>query len=95
MEAEESLVITSGAYGGEHVRRISTNVENVVLLKAYKNVGDIANALDENGLLGNCKAIQKCGREGEEIIEDIRELADKAPDYWTLVLAKQKNRKVS
>lgn len=89
VEAEESLLITSGAYGGAHVRKLSSRAENVVLLKAYKNVKDISDALAENNMIKNSRAIQKCGRDGEEIIEDITELANRKPDYWTLILAKQ------
>ena len=35
-------------------------------------------------------AISKCSREDEEIIEDIQELCHRKPDYWTLILAKNK-----
>ncbi|VFQ47245.1 precorrin-2 C(20)-methyltransferase [Desulfoluna butyratoxydans] len=91
VEAEESLVITSGAYGGEHVRRVAATSENVVLLKAYKNVDDIADALSDSGLMENSCAIKKCGREGEEIIWNVGDLREVKPDYWTLIIAKQKN----
>ncbi len=91
VEAEESLVITSGAYGGEHIRRVASSSENVVLLKAYKNVDDIADALADSGLLDHSCAIKKCGREGEEIIWNVSDLREIKPDYWTLILAKQNN----
>jgi precorrin-2/cobalt-factor-2 C20-methyltransferase len=93
VEAEESLLLTSGAYGGGNVRKFSDCAENVVLLKAYKNVGDITRALEESDMIENSRAIKKCGREGEEIITDIRTLADREPDYWTLILAKQGGKK--
>lgn len=92
VEAEESLLLTSGAFGGEHVRRLEGKIENVVLLKAYKNVGDIVEALDETGMLANSAAISKCGRADETITTDLRELLNKAPDYWTLVLAKKEKQ---
>jgi precorrin-2/cobalt-factor-2 C20-methyltransferase len=84
VEAEESLLLTSGAYGC---------AENVVLLKAYKNVKDITRALEESDMITNSRAIKKCGRDGEEIIKDIRTLVDREPDYWTLILAKQGGKK--
>ena len=89
VEAEESLLLTSGAFGGENVRKVNGSVENVVLLKAYKNVGDITDALDEAGMINNSAAVSKCGREGEAITHDIRGLSSKDPDYWTLILAKK------
>jgi precorrin-2/cobalt-factor-2 C20-methyltransferase len=89
VEAEESLLLTSGAYGGQNIRKLSDCAENVVLLKAYKNVKDITRALEESDMLRNSRAIKKCGREGEEIITDLSKLSESEPDYWTLILAKQ------
>ena len=91
VEAEESLLITSGAYGGDHLRACTESVQNIVMMKAYKNVKDINDALKDSGFAEDCVAISKCGREGEEIIDDIDFLETKNPDYWTLILAgKQK-----
>ncbi|MCP4116266.1 MAG: precorrin-2 C(20)-methyltransferase [Desulfobacteraceae bacterium] len=87
VEAEESLLISSGAYGGEPLRKSMAGVENVVLLKAYKNTTDINVALKEAGLFENGVAITKCGREGEEIIDNLGDLETRDPNYWTLILA--------
>ncbi len=89
VEAEESLLLTSGAFGGAHVRKVGDTVENVVLLKAYKNVPDIIEALDDADMLENSVAVSKCGREDESITREIRLLAEREPDYWTLVIAKK------
>lgn len=86
VEGEESLLITSGAYGGNRIRRIN-GVENVAIVKAYKNIKDINNALKETGLNKKSIAVSKCGRENEQITSDIDGLEVKAPDYWTLILA--------
>lgn len=88
-EAEESLLVTSGAMGGENVRKLEGKVENVVLLKVYKNTADIVEALGDSDMLSNGVAISNCGRDNESIVEDLNELIDKKPDYWTLVLAKK------
>ncbi len=87
VEAEESLLITSGAYGGEHLRKVNGHVQNIVMMKAYKNVKDINNALKASGFSENSVAVKKCGRNGEEIIENIDILETRDPDYWTLILA--------
>ena len=91
VEGEESLLLTSGAYGGAHLRRVAGDVENMVLLKAYKNVEDIADALQENGLMAGSCAVKKCGREGEEVFENVDDLRNVDPDYWTLVIAKKRS----
>ena len=86
VEGEESLLITSGAFGGEQIRK-NSGVENVAIVKAYKNIKDINNALKETGFDNKAVAVSKCGRENEQIIKDIHELETKKPDYWTLILA--------
>ncbi|MBU1341023.1 MAG: precorrin-2 C(20)-methyltransferase [Proteobacteria bacterium] len=86
VEGEESLLVTSGAFGGDRIRNID-GVENVAIVKAYKNIQDINKALKETGLAKKSVAVSKCGRENEQIIENINELENRAPDYWTLILA--------
>ncbi len=86
VEGEESLLITSGAFGGDRIRNVD-GVENVAIVKAYKNIKDINRALKDTGLYARSVAVTKCGRDNEEIINDIDELEKRAPDYWTLILA--------
>jgi len=86
VEGEESLLVTSGAFGGDRIRH-NNGVENVAIVKAYKNIEDINKAVKETGLDNNCVAVSKCGRKNEQIIEDIDTLEKRTPDYWTLILA--------
>lgn len=90
VEGEESLLITSGAYGGDHLRECTKSVENIVMMKAYKNVKDINEAIKDSGFDKDCVAISKCGRKGEEVIENISLLESRNPNYWTLILAGKK-----
>lgn len=89
VEGDESLLITSGARGGEELRKYSTCSENVVLLKTYKHVADINKALDEADLLKNSRGISRVGRDGEEVFKDVRALEKRKPDYWSLIIAKR------
>ncbi len=86
VEGEESLLVTSGAYGGDRIRKIK-EVENVAIVKAYKNIKDINQALKAAGLHDNGVAVSKCGRSHETIIENLDDLETRDPDYWTLILA--------
>lgn len=86
VEGEESLLVTSGAFGGDRIRHIN-GIENVAIVKAYKNIKDINKALKETGFSKKCVAVSKCGRKDEQIIENIDALEKRAPDYWTLILA--------
>ncbi len=86
VEGEESLLVTSGAYGGDRIRQVN-EVENVAIVKAYKNITDINMALKDAGLHENGVAVSKCGRKNEEIIASLDDLETREPDYWTLILA--------
>ncbi len=85
VEGEESLLITSGAFGGENLKHLK-GIENVAIVKVYKNVKDINAALKENNMFEKSVAVTKCGRKDEQIFENLEELEQRAPDYWTLVL---------
>jgi precorrin-2/cobalt-factor-2 C20-methyltransferase len=90
VEGEESLLLLSGVEGGQQLRQLSQCAENVVFLKAYRNTPDIIAALDEADMLASSVCVTNCGFENEEIIRDIRKLADRPPGYWTLIIAKKK-----
>jgi precorrin-2/cobalt-factor-2 C20-methyltransferase len=90
VEGEESLMVVSGVEGGKSIRQFSDHVDNIVIMKAYKNVRDICDALSEKNLIEGSIGISNCGMENEEIIEDVKNLVDKPPGYWTLVISKKK-----
>jgi precorrin-2/cobalt-factor-2 C20-methyltransferase len=86
VEGEESLLVTSGAFGGSQIRQIH-QVENIAIVKAYKNIKDVNAALKEAGMHEKGVAISHCGRKKEEIFDNLDDLETRAPDYWTLILA--------
>jgi len=92
VEGEESLLVVSGAEGGDQLRRLAGKPENVVFLKAYRNVIDIKAAIDEIGDYPSCVAVKSCGQPDEEIVRDLEELSRWEPDYWTLIIAKQNKK---
>lgn len=92
VEGEESLLLTSGVKGGDRLRQLSCKPETVVFLKAYRNVQDIVSALDEGDLFQECFGISKCGLPGEEIVTDLKDFSKMPPNYWTLIIAKQKKK---
>jgi precorrin-2/cobalt-factor-2 C20-methyltransferase len=94
VEGEETLMVVSGAKGGDRLRDLAGKPENVVFLKAYRNVRDIQTAVNEIGAYKSCVGVVHCGQPGEEIIPDIDELSRRPPDYWTLIIAKQNTNHV-
>jgi len=89
VEGEEALMVVSGAKGGDRLRELCGKPENIVFLKAYRNVTDIKAAIDESGKYPSCVGVKSCGHPDEEIVKDIEELSRRKPDYWTLILTKQ------
>ena len=89
VEGEETLMVVSGAKGGNRLRDLEGKPENVVFLKAYRNVQDIRAAIDEAGNFSKCIGVKNCSLPDEEIIPDMEMLSERSPDYWTLILAKQ------
>ena len=89
VEGEESLLVLSGVEGGQRLRQLSEEVDNVVFMKAYRNAGDITDALEEKKMLGQSVAVANCCMRDEEVIEDVRSLRQRKPGYWTLILAKK------
>jgi precorrin-2/cobalt-factor-2 C20-methyltransferase len=92
VQGEESLLLLSGVEGGQQLRQLSRCAENVVFLKAYRNTADIIAALEETDRLASSVCVANCGLKNEEIIHDIRLLADRPPGYWTLIIAKKNAR---
>jgi len=90
VEGEETLMVISGAKGGDRLRQLSIKPECVVFLKAYRNVEDITSALNESGLYNYSVGVLKCGLPEEEIVRDIKGFSKRQPNYWTLIIAKQK-----
>lgn len=89
VEGEESLMIMSGIQGGERLRRMPEKPDNVVFLKAYRNVAGICQALESADMLAGSVAVVNCSRDDQAIIKDLRGMAQLPPNYWTLIIAKQ------
>jgi precorrin-2/cobalt-factor-2 C20-methyltransferase len=89
VEGEESLLILSGVEGGARLRQMDPKPENVVFLKAYRHVEDIARTLEGAGMLASSAAVVDCGLESQRIVGDIAALGEAPPRYWTLIIAQR------
>lgn len=91
VEGEESLLIMSGVHGGEPFRRIPVKPDNVVFLKAYRNVEGICTSLEDADMLSDGVAVANCSREDEKVYRDLNLLKHQRPNYWTLIMARKKH----
>jgi len=89
VEGEESLLVLSGARGGDRLRATGHKPDNVVFMKAYRNVPSICTALDEADMLDHAAGVVSCSLPGQELIRDVTTLLEREPNYWTLIIAKK------
>ncbi len=89
VEGEESLLLLSGAKGGDHLRRLSELSDNIVFLKAYKHIKDIVASLKETGRMESSLAVSRCGFDDQKVIYNLEELLNNKPLYWTLIISKR------
>jgi precorrin-2/cobalt-factor-2 C20-methyltransferase len=89
VEGEESLVVMSGVHGGKRLLEMTAKPENVVFLKAYRNVEGICQALEQAGMADGSVAVSNCSRPDESIFTDLCQREWQQPNYWTLILAKR------
>lgn len=95
VEGEESLLILSGVHGGERLQSLPHKPDNVVFLKAYRNIAGICRALEEADMHNGGVAVSNCSREDEKIYSDLQDMHGQQPNYWTLIIAKRKCRDVT
>ena len=84
-EGGEALHILPGSYNGANEGMDLDGTK--VLMKTGKSFGRIKAELENKGMLGRAKMIQRCGMEGERIWGDIAQ-ADNNESYFSIIIVK-------
>ncbi len=87
-ESEESLVISSGVCSSQRLEELLRTADNAVIMKTYKNFGDIRHSLEKLRLSDKTVLVSRLGMEGESILHDIRDAPEK-PHYFSLALVRK------
>jgi precorrin-2/cobalt-factor-2 C20-methyltransferase len=87
-EGEESLLILSGLKEKDQFKDLIRKADKIILLKAYHNLQDIYSAIEEMDLVDQTTGVIRCGLDGEEVITNIREMINKEPHYFTVLMIK-------
>lgn len=87
VEAEESLMIVSGAKGGERLKVAAGLVENIVIVKAYRHFDKIKETLTELGLVDRAILVSRAGLRDEKFVCNLSEQTEQPP-YLSLILVK-------
>lgn len=89
VEGNDILSIIPATASEEKVEKALAITDNVVLMKVYKNVGEIVDKLNRHNLSGNAVMISRCGLPDEEIIRDFDGLKDKKVNYLSTILSRR------
>jgi len=91
-EGEESFYVVSGALGAGRLREVVEKSDNIVMLKTYRNFGEIYQALEELDLLDRATCISRCGLEGETVVENLRDYQGQPMPYLSMIIIKKKGK---
>ncbi|MHB8066457.1 MAG: precorrin-2 C(20)-methyltransferase [Desulfobaccales bacterium] len=91
-EGEESFYVVSGALGAARLREVVEKSDNIVMLKTYRNFGEIYQALEELDLLDRATCISRCGLEGETVVESLRDYQGQPMPYLSMIIIKKKGK---
>ena len=91
-EGEESFYLVSGALGAARLREVVEKTDNIVMLKTYRNFGEIYQALEELDLLDRATCISRCGLEGETVVENLRDFKGQSMPYLSMIIIKKKGK---
>jgi precorrin-2/cobalt-factor-2 C20-methyltransferase len=88
-EGDEPLLVLSGLMERDRLKGLIEKADNIILLKAYRNMGEICSLIGQMGLTDRTMGFVRCGLEGEEVVADLKEMSDKKPDYLSLLMIKK------
>ena len=70
------------------IRKAMAVADNVVIMKVYKNFPEIADLLEENGMMEKSVMVSRCGLPDEERIDDIAARKHAPVNYLSTILAR-------
>lgn len=73
----------------EKISAALKNSDAAVLMKVYKNFGEIVEILDAEKLLSNAALVSRCGLEDEKIIADINSHKNEKLNYLSTILTRR------
>jgi precorrin-2/cobalt-factor-2 C20-methyltransferase len=89
VEGNDILSIVPATADKEKIEKVMAVSDNVVLMKVYKNFGEMVDLLTENEMSKNSVMVSRCGLPDEEKIYDIEAEKDKKVNYLSTILARR------
>lgn len=89
-EGNDILSIVPATLEEDKISRALSYSDNLVLMKVYKNYGQMVSQLRKHGLDSEAVMVSRCGFEDEEITYSLEGREDKMPNYLSTILAKRR-----
>lgn len=86
--ADEKIAILPATYTDD-LRDILSAFDTVVLMKVHKVLPKVVAVLEELGLVDKAVYVSRAGMEDEQVVHNLRELAGKELNYFSLVIVKK------
>ena len=88
VEGDDVLSIIPATADAAKIRKAMAVADNVVIMKVYKNFPEIADLLEENGMMEKSVMVSRCGLPDEERIDDIAARKHAPVNYLSTILAR-------
>lgn len=89
-EGNDVLSIIPATMDAQAFDKILSTVDNVVLMKVYKNFDEVVKKLNEHGFGDNAVMVTKCGLPDEEINYDLAAVDGSKVNYLSTIIAKKR-----
>lgn len=91
-EGNDIVSIIPATCGHEKLAQALEYSDSAVLMKVYRNMGEVVEQLDSHKLLDQAVMVSKCGHPDETIHYQIDKTADLKPVYLSTILAKRQSK---
>jgi precorrin-2/cobalt-factor-2 C20-methyltransferase len=88
-EGNDVLCIVPATLEKEKIDEVLGCCNSLVMMRVYKNYGQIVGQLSRSGLSDNAVMISRCGFADEEIIDNLNDGGEKTPHYLSTILARK------
>lgn len=89
VEGNDVLSIIPATVSEEKLDQALELADNVVLMKVYKNSGQVIKKLQRHGLADNAVMISRCGLDDEQVVHNLSEIGDQKLNYLSTILARR------
>ncbi len=88
VEGNDIISVIPATAEPDKIQKVLAVSDNAVIMKVYKNFGQIVSALKDEDLADNAIMVSRCGLPDEECIDDIEQVKD-VPNYLSTILTRR------